>query len=756
MASWSKIQFKFDIFNPLKPPLELFLQLLEIVEAVLEALLALIKIFLLDLTNPFSAIINSLIAALRALIKQIESSGFSLLFVYPDFSQADFSATLNSVGGGYQGFETKVISKFFDTSDSFRPQYPPGSSIAMAVFYLEASDPGKFFALLDKISRLFGQPIDMALPAPIGVKASPVKQSGDIVGQFRNLFDSDLNQAIALEWRMPEAPSGQDSSGIMNQAIAFYNSFRFPSFLIERTGPFPQDSGPQLDPNGEILYTQIESSTMGAQPKTLASRYSFSNINSKTPIIEKRGGIPFRYFPNVIDVSEPSLVEGYITGSYSYIDEDPELQPGKNYYYRVRAYFGNGMEYRDKMVGIKNGVKGLVKKDQNFVYVDFNGITLGNPSPVVAGFVPRKMPETAAFDPYYDVLDAVRMGLLLNFEFPPIYPPGQNKTDAYGNVFLDPGLENTEYRNQQRTGWGTLGMLGGQISQIKASFYTASTLNSNYLFTIAARRLANMINESIYDKPKLLDMLATKWNNNVKVLVRRFYVADSADITFANEAMFDRDWSYIGILGGMTTHAALRIDAYLAKEESYKKGKELLSGPIPLSPSISTLSYATLQERLDLADFLRLAIGGSGGAQSSYLVWQSVIVGDLFPALLPFMFQFEQFLLSLLRAVNSALQAITEIIETLIQKVEALKQIVQTLINIMDILNISFTASILGVSGQGSAESLVGLLTQSENKPEPSANLYSGIVATAGGPGEGFVAAIKVILFLLTAGQVNL
>jgi hypothetical protein len=48
------------------------------------------------------------------------------------------------------------------------------------------------------------------------------------------------------------------------------------------------------------------------------------------------------------------------------------------------------------------------------------------------------------------------------------------------------------------------------------------------------------------------------------------------------------------------------------------------------------------------------------------------------------------------------------------------------------------------------------MLTQSENKPEVSNNLYSGIVATAGGPGEGFVAAIKVIIFLLTAGQVNL
>lgn len=755
MASWNSISFKFDIFNPLKPPLEIFLSLLEVIEAILEAVLALLKLFLLDLLNPFAAIINALIAALRAIIEQIESSGFSLLLVHPDFSQADFSAVLNSVSGGYQGFETKVVSKFFDTADIFRPQYPPGSSVAMAVFYIEATDPSPFLALVMKLIQMFGQPIDMSLPAPVGVKTSPVKESGDFVGQFRNLFDSDLDQAVAIEWRMPEAPSGQDSSEVLNQMVAFYNSFRFPGFIIERTGPFPQDSGPQIDPNGDILFTEVESPTLGPQPAALAERYNFSKINTKTIITEGKGGIPLRFFPKVIDVSGDSLGEGYVTGSYSYIDDDVNLQSGKNYYYRVRAYFGDFNEYQSRISDVANKIDGSYKKDQNLAYVNFDNVTLGAPSPTVAGFVPRKI-DTAEFDPYYDVLDAVRMGILLNFEFPSTYPAGQNVTDPLtGEVTYTPGPENSNYRNQQRAGWGTLGMLGGQVGRLKAGFSDAASLNDNYLFTITARRLANMITESIYDKPKMLDMLSEKWNSNVKALVRRFYLADSAGASFANDAILTRGWSYIGLLGGISLSSAFKIDAYLAKEESYKPGKsdKPLDGPLPLSPTFP--EHATFQERLDLADFLRLAIGGVSGP-SGYLVWQSVTVGDLFPALLPFMFQFEQFLLALLRAVNSALQAIIEIIETLLQKVQALKQIVQTLINIMDLLNISFSASILGVSGQGSAESLVSMLMQAEDKPVPSNSLYSGIVATAGGPGEGFVAAIKVILFLLTAGQVNL
>lgn len=754
MASWNTISFKFDIFNPLKPPLEIFLSLLEVIEGILEALLSLLKIFLIDLINPFTNIINALIAALRALIEQIESSGFAILPIYPDFSQADFDAVLNSVRGGYQGFETKVVSKFYDTSDLFRPQYPLGSSIAMAVFYIEVSDVSEFFQLLDKLMRLFNTPIDMTLPAPVGVKAGPITQSGDPIGQFRRLFDPDLDQAVSIEWRMPEAPSGQDTAGILNQCVAFYNSFRFPNFIIERIGPFPQDSGDQLDPNGQLLRAKVESSTMGPQPNAFADRYNFPKANTNTIITEGKKGIPARYFPTVIGVSGAKLVEGSLTGSYAYVDGDPELVPGKNYYYRVRAYFGDLMDYREKIVGAKNGENGIVKKDQNLSYINFDKVTLGLPSAVVAGFVPRKAPDSKAFDPYFDVLDAVRTGLLLNFELPPTYPSGKVTAGDGIEVSLPP---NTDFRNQQRAGWGTLSMLGGHIGSLKAGFKTAAKLNDNYLFTMAARRLANTIFESIYDKPKLLDILATKWKSNVEKIVRRFYVANTWGASFANDAViYDRGWSYVGITGGITKYSAFKIDIYLSKEDVYKPGKDPFDGPIPLSPSYSIITFATMQDRLDLADFLRTAIGGSSGAQSAYLAWQSVTVGDIFPALLPFMFQFEQFLLALLRAVNSALQAIIEIIETLLQKVQALKQIVQTIINIMDILNISFSASILGVSGQGSAETLADMLGQAENKPEPSNNLYSGIVATAGGPGEGFVAAIKTILFLLTAGQANL
>lgn len=740
MATWATISFKFSIFDPLKPPLQIFLGLLETIEAILEALLAIIKAFLIDLTNPFSAIINALIAALRAIINQIESSGLSVLPVLPDFSQPDFGSILASVSGSFAGFESRVASKFHDTSDLFRPQYAPGSSVAMLVFYLGFDDPSQLFSAIMGLNSLFGQHFDISLPAPVGVKIGPINKSGNKIGQFRALFSSDLDKALSIEWRMPEAPSGEGLAGVVNQSVQLFNSFRFPDFIIERTGPFPQDKGPELSTSGDIVQLDIESSTMGPQPNKLIQRYGMTPVSAKAIVTEGPNGKPFRLFPKKFVVSGENLVQGALTGSYAVTDEDPDLVAGKVYYYRIRAYFGDATKYL--IASSQALVKASAKKWDNRVYLDFSPGMIGAPSVVVPGFVPRAALATTTFDPYYNILDAVRVGLLLNFEFPPTYP-------------TDSGIQNTAFRNQQRTGWGTLSLLGGQIGQLKAAFTTSDKLNDNYLFTIKARHISNMALTQVYNNPKVLDSLSDKWNTNVKNIVQRFYFSalGGGGVTFATPAVpWGKQWSFIGIVGGMTSSSAQKIDSYLGREESYKVSDLAWSGPVPLSPTLGS-TYCTLQERLDLADFLRSAINAAG-LQASYLSWQTITIGELFPALLPFMFEFEQFLLSLLRAVNSALQAIVEIIETLLQKVQALKQIVQTILNLLNIMDISVSASVLAVSGSGSADTLLEQFLSSEGKPESSPNgIYSGIVMTAGGPGPGFVAAINAIKFLLTAGQ---
>lgn len=782
MAEWSTITFKFDIFDPLRPPLEAVLSGLEVAEAILEALLDLIKPFLLDLLNPLKAIIEALLAALRALLNQIRSSGIAILLVHPDFSQPDFGGVLNSVSGAYPGFESKVVGKFFDTADVFRPQYPPGSSVSMLIFYIGADSPGDLLGLLFALLALIKHPVRIAgLPAPVDFKAGPINKSGDAISQFRNLFDSDLDQSVQLEWRMPQGPSGTGAAGFVGQISAFYNAFRFPNFIIERHGPFPQDEGDdQLDSRGEVVRIQTDSTTIGANVDSLATRYKFPKVNSKIAVIEE-DGTTFRIFndkraiqfggsdeaidgipigsPTSALASDTSLVRGIATGTYRYLDNQ-DLIAGRTYYYRIRAFFGNATDYLNLTQPDEVLVSQMVVRQGNRQVLRTSpDLNLGRPSRIVKAFVPRKVDiSSQAFNAYTDVFDAIRAGLLLNFELPPA-----NSNDSL-------------FRQDQKTGWGTLGLVAGQVGAAKAIggsyfsvpgfpplllFNKASNLKSeliggdiqvsqNILFNSTARRLANSVIDKLLDNPAFTDILIGQWNSGVQQTVERILDTNS------------RDWAVPAIIGGITPEALSNIDLYLSAEETAKTilvqrrrsgvdtfdevEEQLILGPFPLSGEFS----ATVEERIDLANFIRTALSVVS-SQTGYLSWYSVTVGDLFPSLTPFLFDFEQFLEALLKAVNSALQELADIVETLLAKIRALKQIVETLIAIIDLLKINVTVSVLGTSTtNGSAESLVQDLINSEEKPGSSPfGLHSGMVLTAGGPGQGFVEALEVIKFLL-------
>ena len=139
------------------------------------------------------------------------------------------------------------------------------------------------------------------------------------------------------------------------------------------------------------------------------------------------------------------------------------------------------------------------------------------------------------------------------------------------------------------------------------------------------------------------------------------------------------------------------------------------------------------------------------------MTWYSVTVGDLFPALVPFLEDFLQWLEALLNALNNALQELIDIIETLLQKVRALIQIVEMILAILDLLDVTVKVSVLATaSSNGSTDTLVQELVASTDKPGDSPfGLHSGLVMTFGGPGEGFVAALEVLAFILTLGAVD-
>lgn len=768
MASWSSISVRFDIFQPLLPPVEASLSALEAVEAILEAVLALLKPFFLDLGNPLRALVALLLAAVRALINQIQSTGFSVLLVHPDFSQPDFSGVLYSVSGAYPAFESKVVGKFYDTSDEFRPQFPPGSSVAMLILYLGADSPGDLMGLLFSLLALIKHPINLSgLPAPVSLTAKPVNQSGNAITQFRQLFQPGLKQALQLEWRMPQSASGQASQGFAGQAVSLYNQFRFPNFVVERTGPFPQDQGAaQLSPQGDVVRIQVSSQTIGKVVDGVAVRYDYPSVGSLSTLREQDGSV-YKHFPTRIPIqfgsdgnavsgvtggssssvdSALDLVGGIATGVYRYLDQDASLLPGKTYYYRVRAFFGDSKDYVDATAG------SLAAAGSPIVFTEGNQrrlrtsskMTLGKPSPVAKGFVPRVLRDPSgnslAFNAYTDVYRAVQAGILLNFDMPAVFPPGS-------------GLSNSVFRNEQRTGWGTLGSIGGQVGSLKSAYPDSNSLRDSVVFKATSRRLANKVATVLSSTPQLVDMLAKQWTSTVQDVVGRL-VPEVTGTTLRDSSPIvgQTPWEFVGVVGGVTPHVAQKIEAYLAAEQSYSDGAPL-TGPCPLSP-VAGATSVSVEERQALADFLHSSLS-TVSTQTSYLAWYSLTVGDLFPALVPFIFDFEQFLKALLKAFASALQEILDVVETLIQKIAALAQILQTLDEIIRILDVSVTVSVLSVSSSnGSADSLVQDLLASEDKPGSSPfGLHSGMIMAFGGPGAGSIAAIDALGFILGIGR---
>lgn len=779
MSEWKTITFKFDIFDSLRPPLEATLSALEITESVLEALLDLIKPFMLDLLNPLRSIISLLLAAIRAIIHQIRSTGIDVLLIHPDFSQLDFSGVLNSVSGAYPGFENKVINKFMDTSDISRPQYPPGSAVSMLIFYIGADSAGDLLGILFSLLALIKHPITLSgLPAPVGFQATPVKKGGDPIAQFRNLFDTDLDQSVSLEWRMPQSPSGMGVAGFSGQIVAFYNMFRFPNFIVERHGPFPQDKGQnQLDQLGEVLRIQTNSNNLGKVVDSIVSNYNFPPVNSMVQVREEDGTV-YRIFNSkraiqfggdgsVADgkpigkvtsalASDTSLITGISTGRYRYLDDDPDLIPGRTYYYRIRAFFGDATKYVAFTKPEKSEAKtaGLVQSGNFQVLKVAPDLTLGKPSLVVRAFVPDTVPiSDSVFQEYNDVYDAIMAGLLLNFDLPPSGP------------------EDDAFRQEQKTGWGTLAIVAGQIAVAKLAasddldsgsrkliqtridfigtgkelFPTLAQSNNvldNGIFIFTSRRLANSIVDKLFNNPVFRKILSDKWNTGVSEIVKR--------ILTNNEA-----WFVPAIVGGMTPESGIQIQNYLSLEDklvnpdgTFAAG-EIMVSPLPIQGD--SPSAILVQDRLDLSDFLRTALTVVSSS-TGYLSWYSVTIGDMFPSLTPFLFDFEDFLSSLLKAVESALKELEDIVETLLQKIRALEQILETISALLDLLNIHVEVSVLSMrTGNGSAETLVENLISSMDKPGGSPyGLHSGMVLTAGGPGEGFIAAIEAIKFILT------
>lgn len=731
MADWKKTSLSFDLLNPIRVPIKSTLVALETLESILEALLAIVKAFFQDIGNPLKSIISLLLAAVRTIINQIKSSGFSILLVHPDFTRQDMSSVLQSVSGPYSTFESKVVTKFFDQSDVFRPQFTSGSAVAMIVFYLESNNPSTFLSQLYALLKFIKHPtFKEGMAAPVEVKVNPILNSGDVVSTFRGLFDGDIKDGtLAVEWRMPTTNTGSQSSSFVNSLVSLYNTFSIPNFIVERSET----------PIGDVVELNLNTPTIGSINDSTIKKYGLSNPTNTTFLVEENKNV-YRDFAKKRIVSGSDLLQGAFTGIYRFIDGDG-LTPGQVYYYRIRAYFGDVAGYvatksaNDFKGSNKEGSSALVRTDGNTKILRFpNNSSVSGASTIVRGFVPRKRAGSNDFNPYDTIYRAIQAAILLNFEL------------------TQPATQVTAFRQKQRTGWGSLASIGGQVSPLKIAFNTSEKLKNNVVFKTIARRLTNNCLNNIYSQPQLMNRLHNLWSGGNKDDASNGGVAGTVRKILETSIV----WYLIGTKGGIKSNTEDRIDKYLSAEDGYVNGKPL-KGPLPINPyKINNETFFVSEDsRRDLQEFLQAALSLTNGP-TSYLSWYSVTIADLFPSFIPFIFDFEQFMLALLKSVDTALKNLDSIVSTILQKIKALEQVIKSIDVLISLLGVEAKGiSVLATSNlNGSAQSLASSLIESTNKP-PDLNdgLHSGMVMVFGGPGEGSLAAFNAIKFILTVGK---
>ena len=749
--SWSSLKIHIDPLAKLRPPLKSALSILQAIEKILEALLALIKAFMLDLLNPLRAIIALLLAAIRAIIAQIRSTGFATLLIRPDFRRTDLRAVFNSVSGGYRAFETKVIGKIYDESDPFRPQYTSGMYAAMVILYIGAESPGDLMSEIMALMNLLKHPVDdITIAAPVGLKVSIPSQSGDPVSQFWQLFQPSSATKLVLEWKMPTSASGIGSPTLVGQIASSLPTFASigQKFLIERTSA--------ETPSGEPVFAKLDSKTQGTRVASLVSRYNVPSVSTKVAVKE-RGGGKYKFFKTRFKATDLTYLGG-ATGIYRYTDN--QIEAGKAYYYRVRAYMGDLNEtYVDnKNIQTPADVsRYLIRQDPVDGWVVNYGkkVVVGKSSVVVRGFCPPLIASNYAYvlSIYTDLINAVLAALLLNFELP------------------FPGVKDSAIVVEQKTGWGTLSVLAGPIGWMKVEKPMASTFINHSFVKPAIRRIVNPVLEKLRLQTQLVTRLSKMWASGVKETVEKIltqvgYVfptvgSDGKPTGTVSGTTTDvkSDWGLFGLMGDVTEAKQAQINAYLAKEDiNYGNiSPGYYSGPLPVAAGTAKIGiYITQQQRSDFADFLRLALSVNDQS-ANYLQWYSVTIGDLFPAIVPFLFDFEQWILLLLKAIESALKEITDIIQNLLQRVRDMEQLLRAIIALLEMLQIELTVSALTVGSKNGVDDLVQGLLNSQNKPgKLPYGLHSGYVFTAGGPGPGFTKALEALVFLLSFGQLKL
>ena len=225
--------------NALDGVLELLIDALNILQAVLET----IKAFIVGLLDPIQALVEAIINEIRAFIQDLRNLGAYLYL--GDMVRATFP--YQDLVGGYAGFQRRMLTAYTDASDPKRPVFSNASTVLSVYFYLsvQVTDLHKIVELVVALCRFFGGFPNKSLPYPAPNSISlTYGTSKTLLNRFGTLgvalFSGGDIEYVLVEWQMPAG--GQafiGSAGAAPNGFVIDVCTEPDGFLVWADGPVP-------------------------------------------------------------------------------------------------------------------------------------------------------------------------------------------------------------------------------------------------------------------------------------------------------------------------------------------------------------------------------------------------------------------------------------------------------------------------------------------------------------------------------------
>lgn len=688
MAEWQSFSIQVqgkDLLEPVRNVLETLLIYLEVLKAILET----IKAFLVDFGNPIRALVEALIKLIEELFLALKQSG---VFMYLDVPNPVSDPNFDQIRGGFPAFKQRFNASLFDTKDLNRPQPRPDSNKGgFTILMVDATDILTLISKLYRLLQFFGRGFEAPrYAAPENFRVIPIGASGDPILAAANAFTDGPIESIQLQWTLPTTQEASDP-GFGDVVQKVWSEFVPPAFLVERSeGANPLSERIPLEtintPGavGIVEYDRPTDFEVGG-----------SKVTRKEPLRDDSGE-PVVKFESYLEVPTSSQVFGQL-GRFRFIDNN--VEPDKDYYYRVRAYSGsldlNGgaINFPQSFDEVKKNRMGSNTTTPSLQWPSLDGsaVIVGKPTPVVKGRVPTPVPDFDAVDVLQRLFQA---GFTLDFH---LEVPEGSEFDSDGvplgdTVVTSIGKGSLTNQTGILAGFESFPVVGALVSKttVLESFQPDSVTNlppempwTRFNVISNSARLADAVVTALLD----LDSSAIL---GLRDLMKGPLPKGNVNVTF---------------LDGLGT-----LEEVLSKFTEYEDvvvsigGETTRVGTLE-SATAYALGYDNQSLRLNVLEAINYVKNFSlGGVPPN---WISVVpLRDIIPWSGALLYDLLDKIQALLDAFSGVIEEIKSFIDLLVKKIETLEEFIQFLIEILDFIESldigAFVLSVPEVSGSAS------------------------------------------------------